>query len=312
MPEVRDGNDPGIEMVATKKRGSRVLFQDTAGTQQDRLHRKPATRPGHKFLFVSSINAVGKTTVALNVALALSKKGFKIGLLDLDPSGPDIHRILGIDRPFEPDSRGRFIPGIYSANLKVAAIRHVPQSMEKMTGRRKSGEAADIQRFVHNISWRKLDYLFADTAPGSGNALRDVIRSMPDAKIIIVTAPEKISAVQAKKTIDFFRKEKIQIFGWVENMRGFLCQRCSQRQELFSTGTGKRAVFLMDVPFLGRIPIDPHLAERAQAGQPYLEKYQDAEAAIAFNQVAEMILKLCKAERAERNENIGLRKRRQR
>jgi len=312
MPEVRDGNDPGIEMVATKKSGSRGLIKDSAGTQQGRFHRKSATRPGHKFLFVSSINGVGKTTVALNVALALSKKGFKIGLLDLDPSGPGIHHILGIDQPFEPDSRGRFAPGIYSVNLKVAAIRHVPQSMKKMKGRRKSGATVGIQRFVHNISWRELDCLFADTAPGSGKGLRDVIRSMPDAKIIIVTAPEKISAAQAKKTINFLRKEKTQIFGWIENMRGFLCQQCNRRQELFSTGTGKRAVFLMDVPFLGRIPIDPHLAESAQAGQPYLEKYQDAEGAIAFNLVAEKILRLCKAERAERNENIGLRKGRQR
>lgn len=311
MPEVRNGYDPGIEMTVTKKRGSAASIKDADGTQQYRIHRKSATRPGHKFLFVSCGNGVGKTTVALSVALALSKKGFKIGLLDLDPFSPGIPSILGIDRPFESDSKGRFTPGIYSANLKVAAIRHLPQRTEKMKGRRKAGKIADIQRFIHNINWRKLDYLFADTAPGSGKGLRDVIRSMPDAKIIIVTAPRKISTAQAKSTIDFFRKEKIQIFGWIENMRGFLCQQCHQRQELFSTGTGKRAVFLMDVPFLGRIPIDPHLAERAHAGQPYLEKYQDAEAAIAFNQVAERISKLCKAGRTERNEDIGLWKGRQ-
>jgi ATP-binding protein involved in chromosome partitioning len=127
-----------------------------------------------------------------------------------------------------------------------------------------------------------------------------VIRSMPDAKIIIVSAPNKISAEQAKNTINFFRKEKIQVFGWIENMRGFLCQSCNQRQELFSTGSGDRAIFLMDVPFLGRIPIDPHIEECSGSGAPYLEKYHDSEAAIAFNRIAEKILKLCAGQGTER------------
>ena len=299
-------------MAITNKSVSRVLIKETAGTQQDRIHPKSATPPKLKFLFVSSINGVGKTTAVLNVALVFSRMGLKIGLLDLDPSGRGIRRILKIDRPFESDSKGIFAPWARSDNLKVAAIEHLLQNVEKVKGRREPAEAAGIRRFIHNIDWGELDYLFADTPAGSGKELRSVTRSMPDAKIIIVSAPHKISADYARKMINFLRKEEIQIFGWIENMRGFLCQDCSQRQELFSTGTGKRAVFLMDVPFLGRIPIDPHLANSADAGQPYLEKSQDSEAAIAFNQVAEKILKFCAAEGIERNENISLRKGRKR
>ena len=299
-------------MNMTQKIGRRVLINHTAGMQQRRGQRKSATYPKHKFLFVSSIGGVGKTSVTLNVAVVFSKKGLKIGLLDLDILGPNIHRILGMDRPFESDSKGLFTPVICSDNLKVATIEHVLQNRKKMKDRRKPAETTDIQWFIRNINWGKLDYLFADTPAGSGKALRTVIRSMPDAKIIIVSAPNRISAEHARKMINFFRKEKIQIFGWIENMRGFLCQHCNQRQELFSTGTGNRAIFLMDVPFLGRIPINPQMVGCADAGQPYLEKYQDSEAAIAFSNVAETILKYCAAERIESNENISLRKGRKR
>jgi Mrp family chromosome partitioning ATPase len=212
-------------MGMTKRNGNRILIKRAVSSPPDRTHQKTAIYPKHRFLFVSSIGGVGKTSVLLNIAL---------------------------------------------------------------------------------------DYLFADTPPGSGKVLRSAIRCMPDTKIIIVSAPHKISAAHAQKMINFLRKEKIQLFGWIENMRGFLCQGCNQRQELFSTGTGNRAIFLAEVPFLGRIPIDPHIVDCADAGPPYLEKYQNSEAAIAFNQVAEKILRFCAAEGAESDENISLRKGRKR
>jgi ATP-binding protein involved in chromosome partitioning len=287
----------------TKKNTSRVSIRHTAKAQPERIHEKSASHLKHMFLVVSSKNGVGKTSITLNIALAFSKKGLKTGLLDLDIYRPNICRMLGIEQPFEPDSTGRFTPWAYSDNLKVAAIEPMLLNIEDMQDRRQPAGTADIQRFIHNINWGSLDYLIADTPPGSGKGLRSVIRSMPDAKIIIVSAPNKISAEQAKKMINFFRKEKIQVFGWIENMRGFLCQNCNQRQELFSTGAGNRAIFLMELPFLGRIPIDPHLEECSDAGEPYLEKYHNSEAAIAFNRIAEKILKLHAWGGTESNEN---------
>jgi ATP-binding protein involved in chromosome partitioning len=299
-------------MAPTKKSGSRVLTEDTARTCPVPDHRKPVTYPRHKFLLVSSVGGVGKTTIALNIALVFSKKGLKIALLDLDTFGPGIHRMLGINRSFEYDSKGRITPWIFSDNLKVAAIEQGLQDRENKKGRRKPAGTPDIRRFIDNLDWGEPDYLFADTPAGAGKELRRMTRSMPDAKIIIVSAPNKISAEHAQKMIDFFRKEKIQIFGWIENMRGYLCQDCNRRLELFSTGAGNRAIFLMDAPFLGRIPINPRMKEYADAGYPYLEKYQDSEAAIAFERVAEKILKCCAAGATERNENISLRKGRKR
>ena len=114
----------------TKKQGSRVSIKQMAKSRQDQIHQKFAAYLKHTFLVVSSKGGVGKTSVALNLALGFSKKGFKIGLLDLDIYGSDIHRMLGVDRPFEPDAKKRFTPWVYSDNLKVAAGEHALQKTQ--------------------------------------------------------------------------------------------------------------------------------------------------------------------------------------
>jgi Mrp family chromosome partitioning ATPase len=140
------------------------------------------------------------------------------------------------------------------------------------------------------VSWGSLDYLFVDAPSGPGEGLLTVIRAIPEANTIIVTAPHKIGGDRAKNMINFFRKEKIPIFGWIENMRGFLCQHCGKSLELFSTGPGNRAVFLGDIPFLGRIPIDPHMVECADAGDSFIDKHLESEVAEACNLIIEKIM----------------------
>jgi Mrp family chromosome partitioning ATPase len=151
-------------------------------------------------------------------------------------------------------------------------------------------KTSDIRNFISNVSWGSLDYLFVDTPSGPGERLLAVIRAIPEAKTIIVTAPSKISGDRAENMINFFRNEKIPIFGWIENMRGFLCQHCGQRQELFSSGPGNRAVFLGNIPFLGRIPIDPRMVICADAGDSFLEKHPDSEIVEACNLIIEKIM----------------------
>jgi len=140
------------------------------------------------------------------------------------------------------------------------------------------------------VNWGSRDALLVDTPAGPGERLLTVIRAIPDAKIIIVTAPDITGRDRAKNMINFLTKEKISIFGWIENLRGFFCQNCGERQELFSSGSGSRAVFLGDIPFLGRIPIDPHMAECADAGEPFLDKYPESEIAEGFKLITEKIM----------------------
>ena len=243
----------------------------------------------HKFLVMSSQGGVGKTCVIVSLALSLAKKRMKVGLLDANFYGPDIHTMLGLEPAVASNSDKQFIPLPYSDNLKVASIDSLMLDIDETGVWGKPLKIVDVRRFISSVNWGSLDYLFVDTPSAPGEGLLTVIRAIPQAKTIIVTAPNKIGGECAKNMINFFRKEKMPIFGWIENMCGFLCQNCGIRQELFSTGPGSRAVFLLDIPFLGRIPIDPHMGACADAGDLFLERHPESEVAQACNLIIEKI-----------------------
>ena len=144
-----------------------------------------------------------------------------------------------------------------------------------------------------------MDYLIIDTPAGPSEEVLSVVHTIPDAKIMIVTAPYKISGVHAKRMINFFRKEQISIYGWIENVRGFLCQNSGRRQDLFSTGPGNIAIFLSDIPFLGRIPIDPKMEVCRDSGDLFIEKHPNSEVAQACNLIIEKIIVVNKANLSE-------------
>jgi Mrp family chromosome partitioning ATPase len=244
----------------------------------------------HKFVVMSSHEGVGKTSVIVSLALSLAKKGMKVGLMDANLHGPDIRRMLGLDPAVASNSDKQFIPLPYSDDLKVASIESLMQDVDETGVWGKLLKISDIRWFISSVNWGSLDYFFVDTSSGPGEGLLTVIRAIPEAKTIIVTAPHKIGGDRAKNMINFFRKEQIPILGWIENMRGFLCQNCGGRQELFSTGPGNRAVFLGDIPFLGRIPIDPHMGVCADTGDPFLDKHPESEVAEACNLIIEKIM----------------------
>ena len=243
----------------------------------------------HKFLVMSSQGGVGKTSVIVNLAVVLSKRGMKVGLLDANYHGPDICRMLGLEPGVASVSDKPFIPVAYSDDLKVASIESVMQNIDGTGGWGKPLKVSDIRQFISSVNWGRLDCLFVDTPPGPGEGLLTMIRAIPEAKTIIVTAPNRIGRDRAKNMINFLEKEEIPIFGWIENMRGYFCQHCGGRQELFSSGSGSRAIFLGDIPFLGRIPIDPHMVECADSGVPLLEKYPESEVAEACNLIIDKI-----------------------
>ena len=243
----------------------------------------------HKFLVMSSQGGVGKTCVIVSLALSLAKKRMKVGLLDANFYGPDIHTMLGLEPAVASNSDKQFIPLPYSDNLKVASIDSLMLDIDETGVWGKPLKIVDVRRFISSVNWGSLDYLFVDTPSAPGEGLLTVIRAIPQAKTIIVTAPNKISGECAKNMINFFRKEKMPIFGWIENMCGFLCQNCGKRQDLFSTGPGSRAVFLLDIPFLGRIPIDPHMGACTDAGDLFLERHPESEVAQACNLIIEKI-----------------------
>ena len=276
-------------MIMTEHDSNGTTNSATGETQKEEPFQESMSSIKHKFLVMSSQRGVGKTSVIANLGVALSKRGVRVGLLDSNFHNPDICRMLGLEPETASNSQEQFIPAPYSDDLKVASIESVMQSVDVTGGWEKPLRNSDIQKFISSVNWGSLDYLLIDTPAGPGEGLLNVIGAIPQAETIIVTAPNRIGRSRAKNMIDFFEKEKVPIFGWIENMQGFFCQDCGKRHELFSSGSGSRAVFLGDIPFLGRIPIDPHMVECADAGQPFLEKYPESEIAEACNLIINRI-----------------------
>jgi len=264
--------------------------QDPDTAVQDQLIQEALGMIKHKFLVMSGKGGVGKTSVATNLAVALSKKGAKVGLMDVDLHGPDIPRMLGLKGLLEVSADNRLVPKAYSDNLKVVSIESLTQDQDEAVIWRGPLKMHVIRQFISDVHWERLDYLIIDSPPGTGDEPLSVAQTIPGAKAIIVTTPQEVSLADIRKSINFCRTVNMPIFGLIENMSGFVCPHCGKPMDLFGSGGGFRTALAMNVPFLGRIPFDPQLVACADAGESYMEKYPDSEATGSYDQIVETIL----------------------
>jgi Mrp family chromosome partitioning ATPase len=239
---------------------------------------------------MSGKGGVGKTSVAVNLAVALSRNGAKVGLMDADLHGPDIPRMLGLKGLLEISADKRLAPKPYSENLKVVSIESLTQDTDEAVIWRGPLKMHVIRQFISDVHWKRLDFLIIDSPPGTGDEPLSVVQMVPGARAIIVTTPQEVSLADIRKSISFCRIVKMPIFGLIENMSGFVCPHCGEPMELFGTGGGLRTALAMNVPFLGLIPFDPKMVECADAGESYLEKYPDSEVTKAYHQIVARIM----------------------
>jgi len=257
---------------------------------QDQVIKESLALIKHKFLVMSGKGGVGKTSVSANLAIALSKKGARVGLMDVDLHGPDIPRMLGLKGLLEVSADKRMIPKSYSDNLKVVSIECLTQDTDEAVIWRGPLKLHVIRQFISDAHWGRLDYLILDSPPGTGDEPLTVAQTIPDARAIIVTLPQELSLGDVRKSINFCKTLKMEVFGLIENMSGFVCPHCGKSIDLFGTGGGFRTALAMNIPFLGRIPMDPRMVQCADAGESYMEKYPDSEVTKAYNQIVEKIM----------------------
>ncbi len=268
---------------ATQKKGSANV--------QDQLIRGALSIIKNKFLVMSGKGGVGKTSVAANLAVALSKKGAKVGLMDVDLHGPDIPRMLGLKGLLDVSANNRFIPHTYSKNLKVVSIESLTPDQDQAVIWRGPLKLHVIRQFLSDVDWERLDYLIIDAPPGTGDEPLSIAQMVPGAQAIIVTTPQEVSLADVRKSISFCRTVNMPILGLIENMSGFRCPHCGESTDLFGTGGGLRTAKAMDVPFMGQIPFDPRMVKCADAGESCLEKHPDSEVTKAYDEIVEKILK---------------------
>jgi len=225
----------------------------------------------NRLIIMSGKGGVGKSSIASYLALALARKGFRVGLMDIDLHGPSIPKMLGLQGPLDITGDGQIIPHEYRPNLKVVSIGSMleePDSAVIWRGPLKHGV---IRQFLADCKWDDLDFLVVDCPPGTGDEPLSVARLIPDAKAIIVTTPQEVALADVRKSINFCKKINLEIAGLVENMSGLYCPHCNEFIPIFKTGGGHRTSDSMQIPFLGSLPFDPTVVEGGDRGRPVIE-----------------------------------------
>jgi ATP-binding protein involved in chromosome partitioning len=243
-------------------------------------------------MVISGKGGVGKSTVAGNLALALAKNGQKIGLLDIDIHGPNLPKMLGVDKErLQSPEENRIEPVRISENLKLVSMAFLLPEESQAIIWRGPLKIKVIQQFLRDINWGKLDWLIVDSPPGTGDEPLSMAQLVPASSAIIVTTPQEVSILDVKKSIDFAKKLNLRLLGIVENMSGFRCPHCGKEIPLFKEGGGKKLAKEMGITFLGAIPIDPEIVQSADKGILYVEKFPDSPATKALKKIADEMSK---------------------
>jgi ATP-binding protein involved in chromosome partitioning len=234
----------------------------------------------------SGKGGVGKSTVAVNLAVALAQAGAAVGLLDADVYGPSAPLMFGQNsKPLMRD--GKIVP-LEAHGVRVMSIGFLLDP-EKALIWRGPMVAQLITQFLNDVQWGELDYLVIDLPPGTGDAQLTLSQKIPISGAVIVTTPQEVALADAVKGLKMFQEVKTSILGIVENMSGFVCPCCGERTDIFSAGGGARTAARYEVPLLGEIPIEPAVREGGDTGQPVIVSAPDSVTAVAFRHLAERV-----------------------
>jgi ATP-binding protein involved in chromosome partitioning len=243
------------------------------------------TLPGIKYLLAvaSGKGGVGKSTVAANLALALHAEGRRVGLLDADIYGPSVPIMMGVSGVVDQTTT-RFPLERYG--IRLMSMGFIVPTSQAVVWRGPMVHRAITQFLTDpHIQWGELDYLVIDLPPGTGDAQLTLTQTAPLSGAVIVTTPQEVSLIDARKGLEMFRQVRVPVLGIVENMSYFVGED-GKRYELFGRGGGKKLAADAGVPFLGEIPIDPRVAECGDTGDPIVHKYPDSPAAKAYRDLA--------------------------
>ncbi len=267
--------------------------QQAALAQQENAITRSLGKIKNKILVMSGKGGVGKSTVSVNLALSLAKRGHKVGLMDVDLHGPDVVRMLNlkgsITAPDSPD--GLVAPLEYNDNLKVVSLEYMMKDRDEAIIWRGPLKIQAIRQFVADMDWGDLDYLIVDSPPGTGDEPLSVAQTIPNVKAVVVTTPQNVALADVRKSINFCKTVKVDIVGVVENMSGFVCPHCNETVDIFKSGGGEQIAREFDLPFLGRVPMDPKIVIAGDDGTPYLSSAEDSPAVSAFSDIVTAVEK---------------------
>ena len=246
--------------------------------------RRPIPGVRNVVAVASGKGGVGKSTISVNLAVALSRSGARVGLLDADIYGPSVPTLLGgKERKLEGED-GLIVPA-ESHGMKVVSIGFLVGDDSPVIWRGPMLMKA-LSQFLHGTKWGELDYLVIDLPPGTGDVQISLVQMTPVAGALVVTTPQDLALVDARKAVRMFEQVGVPILGVVENMSWFVCPHCAGRSEIFGHGGARKACEAMGLPFLGEVPLQMELREASDAGEPLVAKSPESPAARAIAKAA--------------------------
>ncbi len=273
------------------------MSQQDQQKQQDVEIKERLSHIKNKLLVMSGKGGVGKSSVAAYLSVALAKKGYRVGLMDVDLHGPSIPRILGL--------KGNIGPG--ASEEKARPIRYIPNmeviSIEPLMGENKDSatiwrgplKIGVIKQFIADIDWPDLDYMIIDSPPGTGDEPLTIAQTIPDAKSVIVTTPQEISLADVRKSINFCRQVHMEILGIVENMSGLKCPHCGEMIDIFKTQGGMLTAKKEGLNLLGSLPFEPEVVSKGDIGNMSLLDDNKLLITQEFNKIVDKVVKMTEA-----------------
>lgn len=286
-----DGNDVNVNIELTtpacpvrdelKSQAERAIRQTIAGVGKVAVtmtsnvtSRQPAQKNSlltgvkNTIAVASGKGGVGKSTIAVNLAVALAKDGANVGLIDCDVYGPSIPLMFNIAE--KPKLHNQKLQPLKKYGVSVMSIGFLVDPMQAVIWRGPMASGA-VRQFMSDVEWGELDYLIFDLPPGTGDIQLTLVQQIPLTGAVIVTTPQEISLADARKGLMMFNKVNVPILGIIENMSYFICSHCGHRENIFDAGGGAKASKELGVPFLGEIPIDPNIRLGGDIGRPIVE-----------------------------------------
>jgi ATP-binding protein involved in chromosome partitioning len=254
------------------------------GAQQELL---PGVK--YKIAVASGKGGVGKSTVSTNLALALRDLGYSVGMLDADIYGPSQQMMLGIAGHPQIDESDEKIMPMENHGVKTMSLGLITDPDTPVIWRGPMVMKA-LDQFLSDVKWGQLDFMIIDLPPGTGDAQLTMTQKVPLTGAVVVTTPQDVALIDARKGLAMFRKVNVPVLGIVENMSYYICRHCGEREEIFGHGGGHRTADMLGVPFLGEVPLDPKVVVGGDTGEPIVVLDPTSVAAQAFREIARSIV----------------------
>ena len=287
---------PGVEKVTAVLTGERKAGEASSPPEGPgpQLGGQPQSRqkigvPGVKSIIAvaSGKGGVGKSTTSVNLALAIAGQGKSVGILDADIYGPSMPRLLGITE--RPTAEGRILNPLEKFGIKVMSIGFLVEEESPMIWRGPMVISA-LTQMLREVAWGELDVLVVDMPPGTGDAQLTMAQQVPLAGAVIVSTPQDIALIDARKGLHMFRKVEVPILGIVENMSQFICPTCGERSDIFGHGGARSEAERLEVPFLGEVPLHMDIRSNSDGGTPVVASAPEGQHAAAYGEIATAVL----------------------